>query len=295
MDYFANMKKKKGFSGERIIDIKSVLNEQDLGSLIFSKIGFFPKARHQYNDGMEKEQYILLYCVEGFGEIIIRNKKYILNVGDFFIVPKSINYIYCASKENPWSFYWFYFKDNSDWVAKTLDFFYKHNGDYKGSLAYNEERVCLFNAIFDKLNKGYSADNLKMLEMCLLNFLSSLVFSTNSHKKNQYSKANRIEEAIEFMKRKVDGNLSLPELAKILSLSNSQFSHLFREKTGVSPLEYFNQLKIKKACKYLENTGLQIKQIAYKIGIQDAAYFSRLFTKTIGISPVKYRQEILKK
>src|SRR5690606_25869913 len=233
---------------ERIIDIKSVLKEQDLRSFVFSKIGFFPKAKHQYNEGIEKEEYILLYSVEGFGEVTIYNKTHILNVGDFFIVPKSANYIYCASKENPWSFYWFYFKDNSEWIVKTLDFFYKHNGDYKGSLSYNEERVSLFNSIFDKLNKGYSTDNLTMLDMCLLNFLSSLVFSTNSHKKNQYSKtANRIEEAIEFMKRRVEGNLSLPELAKVLSLSNSQFSHLFREKTGISPLEYFNQLKIKKA------------------------------------------------
>ncbi|MDY4890912.1 MAG: AraC family transcriptional regulator, partial [Prevotella sp.] len=51
----------------------------------------------------------------------------------------------------------------------------------------------------------------------------------------------------------------------------------------------FNILKIQLACKLLETTDLKINQICAKVGIDDSYYFSRLFTKTIGISPKKYR------
>lgn len=289
------MKKRKGFSGERIIDI-AILKEEPRPRLIFSKIGFFPNAKHQYNEGLEKKEYILLYCVEGIGEVSINGTKHFLNFGDFIIIPKGSIYIYNASKESPWSFYWFYFKDDLSLINNMLDFFYKRNKMAKGNLSYNEERIALFGAIFDNLNKGYSTDNLLMLNMCLINFLSSLVFSFALVKKDQQDKSkNRIEEAIDFMKNRVEGNLTLAELSKMTSLSNSQFSHLFKETTGISPLEYFNQLKIKRAARYLENTGLQMKQIAYKVGIQDAAYFSRLFTKIMGISPIKYKQSLLQK
>ncbi|MDD6977115.1 MAG: AraC family transcriptional regulator, partial [Prevotellaceae bacterium] len=46
---------------------------------------------------------------------------------------------------------------------------------------------------------------------------------------------------------------------------------------------------IQLACKLLETTDLKINQICAKVGIDDSYYFSRLFTKTIGISPKKYR------
>ncbi|WP_041536954.1 AraC family transcriptional regulator [Pseudopedobacter saltans] len=290
------MKKRKGFSGERIIDVDSVLKDEDSKGLIFSKIGFFPKARHQHSEGRENSLYILLYCIDGIGEVVIDGHQHVLNIGDFVIIPKLTDYAYYANKGNPWSFYWFYFKDDLSLINNMLDFFYKRNKMAKGNLSYNEERIALFGAIFDNLNKGYSTDNLLILNMCLINFLSSLVFSFALVKKDQQDKSkNRIEEAIDFMKNRVEGNLTLAELSKMTSLSNSQFSHLFKETTGISPLEYFNQLKIKRAARYLENTGLQMKQIAYKVGIQDAAYFSRLFTKIMGISPIKYKQSLLQK
>ena len=55
-------------------------------------------------------------------------------------------------------------------------------------------------------------------------------------------------------------------------------------------LAYFNKLKIERACELLKKTDLKINQICYKIGIEDPFYFSRLFSKTIGMSPTKYKE-----
>jgi AraC-like DNA-binding protein len=70
----------------------------------------------------------------------------------------------------------------------------------------------------------------------------------------------------------------------------SHYSSLFKKKTGFSPIDYFNHLKIQKACQYLQFTQLRIREIALKVGISDPLYFSRLFTQTMGYSPKEYRQ-----
>jgi YesN/AraC family two-component response regulator len=65
---------------------------------------------------------------------------------------------------------------------------------------------------------------------------------------------------------------------------------VFKKKTGLSPLAYFNQLKVQHACELLKKTDLKMNQICYKVGIEDSLYFSRLFSKIIGMSPTEYRK-----
>ena len=92
------------------------------------------------------------------------------------------------------------------------------------------------------------------------------------------------------MQDHVDKNLTLQDFAGHVNYSPSHYSLKFKNETGFSPIEYFNQLKIQKACQYLQFTDLRIKEIAFKIGIQDAYYFTRLFGKTMGFSPKDYRR-----
>ncbi|MBC7626240.1 MAG: helix-turn-helix transcriptional regulator [Ferruginibacter sp.] len=56
-------------------------------------------------------------------------------------------------------------------------------------------------------------------------------------------------------------------------------------------MEYFNHLKIQKACQFLLFTKLRIKEISIELGIEDHYYFSRLFHKVMGVSPVCYRKK----
>jgi AraC-like DNA-binding protein len=85
--------------------------------------------------------------------------------------------------------------------------------------------------------------------------------------------------------------LSLEAMASSVNLSVSHYSNIFRKKTGYSPVVYFNHLKIQHACQYLQFTTLRINEIATKLGIEDPYYFSRMFTKIMGISPLEYRNK----
>ena len=61
--------------------------------------------------------------------------------------------------------------------------------------------------------------------------------------------------------------------------------------TGASPMNYFIRLKIQKACEYIELTNMKLNEIATHLGFEDAAYFSRTFTKVMGCSPSVYRKK----
>ena len=102
------------------------------------------------------------------------------------------------------------------------------------------------------------------------------------------------EEAIHFMQENIEKKITLEDIAKYLGYSASHFSMIFKKQTGMSPLNYINKLKIKEACYLLKNTDMKINQICHKVGIEDCYYFSRLFSKTMGMSPKEFRVEELK-
>ena len=102
---------------------------------------------------------------------------------------------------------------------------------------------------------------------------------------------NVSELAIHYMKENMEKHLSLQDIADQIGYSPSHFSLLFKKKTGHSPLTYFNLLKIQQSCQLLDTTDMKINQICYKIGIEDTYYFSRLFSKVMGMSPREYKKQ----
>ncbi|HYH56823.1 MAG TPA: AraC family transcriptional regulator, partial [Anseongella sp.] len=99
-----------------------------------------------------------------------------------------------------------------------------------------------------------------------------------------------IDCSIRFLKQHISQSLTLKEIADHVHLSVSHFSGLFQKKTGFSPIEYFNHLKMQKACQLLHFTDLRIYEVAARTGIGDPYYFSRVFKENMGVSPKEYRQ-----
>ena len=109
-----------------------------------------------------------------------------------------------------------------------------------------------------------------------------------TRKSPQYSRVDElVDEITEHSARK----WTRTEMAKMAGMSLSTLTRHFRERTGVSPLEYLIRVRLKKASVLLQNPELGLAEIADMTGFTDSNYFCRLFRKHFGISPGKYRQK----
>jgi YesN/AraC family two-component response regulator len=111
----------------------------------------------------------------------------------------------------------------------------------------------------------------------------------NLSEKKEFREDAIIEPSINFMQKHLSEILRLSDIAESVNVSIPHYSYLFKQKTGFAPMEYFNQLKVQKACQYLLFTDLRIKEIAEQLGMEDPYYFSRMFKGVMGLSPKEYR------
>jgi len=253
-------------------------------------IGYYPKAKfHSRERPRGADQHILIYCIDGQGWIKIQKNEYFIKAGEFFLVPALISHKYEASETDPWTIYWVHFTGDisNDIVSSMIS----QLGGYKGFIHYTEDRLNLFNNIYTQLEKGYSRDNMAYANMSFWYYLTTFMFEDKYYNSDKISKQDVTETAVNFMAKNIDQVINVDEIAQSVNLSVSHFTSMFKKKTGYPPIEYYNHLKIQKACQYLFFTDLRVKEISYKLGINDPYYFSRLFTKVMGVSPNEYRKK----
>ena len=97
-----------------------------------------------------------------------------------------------------------------------------------------------------------------------------------------------IVDVLAFIEVNITNEIDFTDLAKQKNLSPNHFRKLFKDFTGLPPVEYMNRLRITKACEYLLRGSHSMSEIAEQVGIYDSNYFSRLFKQYMGCSPRHY-------
>lgn len=88
----------------------------------------------------------------------------------------------------------------------------------------------------------------------------------------------------------LDGDTSLYILAEHVHLSPEYLLRVFKQKEDITILQYINDLKLEKAKELLQDTQMQMKEIAVRLGFTSAGYFGRFFKSRMGITPHMYRE-----
>lgn len=293
-----SIRKSDGFEGQRAIVLPKKIKEicaytPPLNSQYITDIGFYPRAKFHYREREEGvSQNILIYCVEGLGWIDFPNQSYQVKPFEYLIIPADTPHKYGADINNPWSIYWLHFKGiQAPYYASLLS---KNGSAMVGYCGFSEERNELFEKMYKAYEKGYDIDNLLFNSISLPYYLGMFCFYDKflPHTENLIEPlVNIVDKAIEIMQKNLDKSMSLKELTQEVNLSVPHFSSVFKKKTGHSPIEYFNHLKIQRACQCLQFSTLRINEISSKVGISDAYYFSRIFTKIMGMTPSEYRSK----
>ena len=98
-----------------------------------------------------------------------------------------------------------------------------------------------------------------------------------------------IKEAIKFIDKNYNQSINLELVADYVHLNPQYFSRYFKSKVGINFIDYLCNYRIKKAKDLLLNTDNNITEISQKIGYFDSSYFSKVFFKSVGMTPHKFR------
>lgn len=292
----AGIKKKQGFQGQKAIVIprKVLASNCEVNTIIaamhVTDIGYYPKAKFHYRKRQHgADQHILIYCMNGKGTVTIKKSEYQLEPGDVSIIPKQTEHYYYADEKEPWTIYWVHFNGSAaDEIVAYMQALWE---GHKRFVHYNEERMDIFNTIYEQLERGYGIESMVYADMCFYNFLGTFLHTEHADNIRTSSEGDPVYQLIDYMKKNISTMCTLQQMAEEVNLSPSHLSFIFKKRTGYPPIEYFNHLKAQQACQYLMFTTLRVKEIASMLGMDDPYYFSRFFTKLMGVSPNMYREK----
>jgi transcriptional regulator GlxA family with amidase domain len=98
-----------------------------------------------------------------------------------------------------------------------------------------------------------------------------------------------------WLQTNLSSDLTLNEIAQQFGISQRSFTRRFKLATGVNATQYWQKLKIETAKELLGASNLSIQEIAFHVGYQDQANFTRLFKKMLNLTPKAYRAMVRKK
>ena len=85
--------------------------------------------------------------------------------------------------------------------------------------------------------------------------------------------------------------ITLDEIAKEVGMNRSAFCSYFKRCKGMTFSQFVTEYRLNTACELLKHSSKGVSEICYLVGFNDLPHFIRVFTKTIGISPSKYRKQ----
>ncbi|MBP2242103.1 AraC-like DNA-binding protein [Cytobacillus eiseniae] len=126
------------------------------------------------------------------------------------------------------------------------------------------------------------------VKVTFFNLVNEILLQAKHHVDDKNTSV--ISKAISFMKENYADEFSIAELAEMLQIERRRFSELFEQHTGLSPIQYLTEYRIRMARELLRISQHSIAEIGELVGYQDNFYFSRVFKKQVGMSPLKYKK-----
>lgn len=256
-------------------NISSELNIVEVG---YNKV---PAGKCQI---MHRDVFILHYVVSGKG--VFQGQPFDKNCG-YLVVPGELEII-TADEEEPYESYWVIFKGSL--APEIIKLCGLKKSCHVFPFEKNEECAkILHSAVFDIKASNDYAESFEL--QSAFNRLIAIHTNENSVFSNTVNFTAR--DLAMIFEKNYQQDLRINELAESFHYSRNHLYSIFKNEYGISPQDYLINLRIEKAKQLLsrEDVSLTVKEVAYAVGFRDQLYFSKLFKKKMGVSPMEFRNE----
>jgi len=266
-------------------DRKGWMQESLLDDLRVFQVGFFKKAHGHVVERRNLDEGILIYCVGGKGHYTQDGSIWPVVSGDLVYITPKTHHRYEAEEKDPWTIHWMHVSGARMTMYRKLIGFSPETPIVK--LGVHIEVIDLFRSLYTLYAPIIDRAHYAAMYACAQHILAAIALAKRpSSDRPQWER--EIQEVMSFMEKSVDKKMRLEDFSEYLGLSRFHFSRRFKTMVGVSPMRYFMQLKMKKACFLLESSALKVKAISEHLGFDSEYYFSRCFKTCVGCSPQNY-------
>ena len=100
-----------------------------------------------------------------------------------------------------------------------------------------------------------------------------------------------IQEVMAFMEQNMDNaELTIDQFAEAIRMGRTVFYNKLKATLGLTPVDFVQEMRIKRAVQLMNGSGFTVAEIAYRTGFNDPKYFSRCFKKHMGMTPTEYQK-----
>jgi len=177
--------------------------------------------------------------------------------------------------------------------------FYRKETDFKYKLHLTSEQSKFVEAILNKTGNEIEKES-DGYNLLVNGYIFELIvnvcrfYSDYQKQKNIYKDISTKRETcfrvIRYVEDNYDKDIHLKDLADIGYLQTNYFCKVFKDISGMTPIEYVTNYRIQKACDLLSNTDKSVTDVCFEVGFHDSSYFARMFKELIKTSPSKYRK-----
>lgn len=183
---------------------------------------------------------------------------------------------------------------------------FTYGGRFEGSLYQQKNRMIVFNTLLrkaiepskvhpyyiDAISSKYAriieeADEVP--EELMWQMVRDYCAYVRRYSLKEYSPA--VQKVMNYVNLNVAEPLTLKSLAAMCFISPSYLSALFKQEAGTTLIDYINTQRVNRAAQLLEQNSHAIAAVAEEVGILDVNYFTKIFKKTLGVTPTRYRRE----
>ena len=228
--------------------------------------------------------YHILYVVEGECSCLYEGATALMTKGNFVIYLPGEKQRYSFSDGKNTVTLWVHF---SGWGIKEILNKLGLSGGIFRTLSERDVESC-----FEKMIYHFSLGTSKSLvcaEGALIELLSLL--SREDGEESSVAYSDTVAKMLKYIHSNWQKEITVADIAKSVSLSESRAAHIFKEAVGKGIHQYIRGIRISTAGELLVSTDMSIAAIGEMVGFHDALYFSRAFKSETGMSPRKFREK----
>jgi YesN/AraC family two-component response regulator len=257
----------------------------DLSIAAYTKV---PVSWHDYDYTPSFNK--MYYIMEGEGYLKIGNQEYYPKPGELYILPAGVIQSYGAISNHTLGKYWCHFTSK---LGDLQLFDIVDTSSFVVTVPHSEEMKRHFERLIHYAHSDELTSGLRIRSI-LLEIISTFIELCDHTKLNMKTTStfDKMSAVLKYIEDNTSHHITVEELALIAHFQPNYFIKVFKNFTGLSPIQYINRHRLEKAVHLLTFTNLSISSIADSISLE-LAYFSRMFKEHSGYAPSTYRELIL--